>query len=374
MVRRIAFRPLLRVLNSARRTRSWSELTSLAKDRLLPARAKRTNDPNPPPPKLFQMATGYWVSQAIYVAAKLGIADLLARGPQSALVLADATQADAPSLFRLLRALSSVGIVLQVGKDCFALAPEGKALRSDVPGSLRATVITIGEIHYRACGELLHSVQTGSPAFNQAFGASLFDFLQQNSNAAGAFHRGMTSLASLFAHAVLLAYDFSDVTSIVDVGGGEGELLVKILNLYPEMTGIVFDLSASLESPRREASATQQCSFIAGDFFDCVPENAQAYLLCGVIHDWTDDLAEVILKNCRNAMAKNGRVLVIETIVPENGSSSFSKILDLNMMVMTTGRERTKSEFVSLFDSAGLKVTRVVPTMAPQSIIEAIPK
>jgi hypothetical protein len=313
------------------------------------------------------MATGYWVSQAIYVAAKLGSADLLERGPQSALVLADATQSDAPSLFRLLRALSSVGILSQVGKDCFALAPGGKALRSDVPGSLRATVITIGEIHYRACGELLHSVQTGSPAFNQAFGASLFDFLQQNSNAAGAFHRGMTSLASLFAQAVLLAYDFSDITSIVDVGGGEGELLLKILNLYPEMTGIVFDLSAPLESPRIEASAAEQCSYIAGDFFDCVPENAQAYLLCGVIHDWSDDLAEVILKNCRNAMAKNGRVLVIETIVPENGSSSFSKILDLNMMVMTTGRERTKAEFVSLFDAAGLKVTRVVPTMAPQA-------
>jgi len=376
MVARIALRPFLRVLNRARGTCSWEELKSLLSDRLFPVRTSRRKDLNPSPPRLFQMATGYWISQAVYVAAKLGIADLLEDGPQSSVVLSAATRSDARSLFRLLRALSSIGVLSQVGDDRFSLSRLGNALRTNVPGSLRAAVITIGEIHYRACGELLHGVQSGTPAFNHAFGTSLFEYLQQNSEAAGAFNRGMTNLASLLAHAVALAYDFSGIAFIVDVGGGEGELLMKILELYPETSGIVFDLGKTFGLPKRSVSSAKRCSYVAGNFFDSVPAKADAYLLCGVIHDWSDDRAAVILKNCRKAMAKNGRVLIVETIVPESrsGSGSFSKILDLNMMVMTGGRERTKSEFHALLDAADLKLTRIVPTLAPQSIIEAIPK
>jgi O-methyltransferase domain/Dimerisation domain len=374
MVARVALRPLLRVLNGARRTRSWERLKSLLSDRLFPVRTGGSKDSNPLPPRLFQMATAYWVSQAIYVAAKLGIADLMEGGPQSSLVLAAATRSDAPSLYRLLRALSSVGVLSQLDDDCFSLSRLGNALRTNVPGSLRETVITIGEIHYQACAELLHSVQTGAPAFNHAFGTSLFEYLQQNAEAAGAFHRGMTNLASLLAHAVVLAYDFSGITSIVDVGGGEGELLIKIVELYPETSGIVFDLGSTFGSPKRTVGSAERCSYVAGNFFDSVPETTDAYLLCGVIHDWSDDRAAVILKNCRKAMAKNSRVLIVEMIVPESRSGSFSKILDLNMMVMTRGRERTKSEFHALLDAADLRLTRIVPTLAPQSIIEAIPK
>jgi hypothetical protein len=320
------------------------------------------------------MATGYWISQAIYVAAKLGIADLLERGPQSSAELAAASQSDAHSLFRLLRALSSIGVLSQGDDDRFSLSRLGDALRTNVPGSLRAIVITIGEIHYQACGELLHSVQTGTPAFNHVFGTSLFEYLHQNTEAAGAFNRGMTNLASLLAHAVILAYDFSGITSIIDVGGGEGELLMKILELYPETSGIVFDLGNTFGSPERTGSTAERCSYVVGNFFDSVPKKAGAYLLCGVIHDWGDDRAVVILKNCRKAMAQNGRVLILEMIVPKARSGSFSKILDLNMMVMTGGRERTKSEFHALLDAADLRLTRIVPTLAPQSIIEAIPK
>jgi hypothetical protein len=374
MVARMAFGPLLRVLHRAWRTQSWPELKLLLKHRLFPRTTIQKKDQNPAPPVLFQMATAYWVSQAIYVAAKLGIADLLQDGPRSSSALAAETRSDVPSLFRVLRALSGVGVFSQLDKDCFALSSLGDALRSDVPGSLRAIVITIGEIHYQACGELLHSVRTGSPAFDHVFGKSLFDHLQENAGAAYMFNRGMTNLSSLLAHAVLLAYDFSGITSLVDVGGGEGELLIRILELYPEMTGVVFDVANGLGSPRRTMGNAERCSYIAGNFFDSVPEGAEAYVLCGVVHDWSDDLAVAILSNCRKVMAKHGRLLVVEMIVPKTNSASFSKLLDLNMMVMTAGRERTKSEFHALLDAADLRVTRIIPTMAPQSVIEAVPK
>ena len=264
MVARIALRPFLRVLNRARSTRSLEKLKSLLSDRLFSVRTGGSKDPNPLPPLLFEIATGYWISQAIYVAAKLGIADLLEGGPQSSAVLAAGTHSDARSLYRLLRALSSIGVLSQGDDDRFALSRLGNPLRTNVPGSLRAIVISIGEIHYQACGELLHSVQTGAAAFSHAFGTSLFEYLQQNAEAASAFNRGMTNVTSLLAHAVVLAYDFSGITSIVDVGGGEGELLMKIFELYPETSGIVFDLGNTFGSAKRNVSSAQRCSHVAG--------------------------------------------------------------------------------------------------------------
>jgi SAM-dependent methyltransferase len=236
-------------------------------------------------------------------------------------------------------------------------------------------VMTIGEIHYQACGSLLHSVRTGSPAFNQVFGTNLFDYLQHNAAAADTFNQGMTNLSSMLAYAVLMAYNFSGMSSIVDVGGGQGELLEKILQLNPKMTGAVLDIPRTIETAHQELigeARKGRCSYIAGDFFDSVPEGADAYLLCGVIHDWDDDRAVVILRNCRRAMAKNGRVLLVDMVVPENDTSSFSKLLDLNMLVMNGGRERTKSDFCALLAAAGYKHTRIIPTIAPQSIVEAI--
>jgi len=370
----MAFRPLLHVLQGARKTRSWADLKLLLRDRLFPATTTRANGEDPLPPLLFRMATAYWMSQAIYVAAKLGIADLLADGPQSFAALAVATRSDARSMFRLLRALSSVNVFSQEDTDCFALSRLSEALRSDVPGSLRALVITVGEIHYQACGELLHSVRTGSTAFNQVFGTSLFEYLQQNVDASNAFNRGMTNLSSLLAYAVLLAYDFSGISYVVDVGGGEGELLRRILELNPEVTGVVLDLPNSIGSANRALSDGGRCSYVAGNFFESVPEGADAYLLCGVVHDWDDDRAITVLRNCRKAMTKKSRALLVDMIVPDTNSASFSKLLDLNMMVMTGGRERTKAEFHALLDAANYRVTRIIPTMAPQSVIEAMPK
>jgi SAM-dependent methyltransferase len=355
----------------------WAEIKPLLQSRLFPARMAEKKDENPSPPVLFQMATACWLSQAIYVAAKLGIADLLKDGPQSCAALATATGSDLSSLFRLMRALSSVGVFSQVRGDCFALSPLAETLQTDVPGTLRAMVISLGEIHYQACGNLLHSIQTGSPAFNHGFGTGLFDYLQQNADAADAFNQGMTNLSSMLAYAVLMAYDFAGISSIVDVGGGEGKLLRKILEFNPEMRGTVFDTASTIERIEQEVRSNGcggRYSYVSGDFFDSVPAAADAYLLCGVIHDWDDDRAITILKNCRKAMARGGRVLLIEMIVPDADSKSFSKLLDLNMLVMTGGRERTKAEFGTLLNAADYKLTRIAPTMAPQSVIEGVPR
>ena len=375
VARRWALWPLLQVLHRARRTGLWAEMKPLLRDRLLPAGIASTKEANPSPPVLFQMATGYWVSQAIYVAAKLGIADLLRDGPQSCVALATAAGADAASLFRLMRALSSLGIFSQLGGDCFALSRRAESLQTGVHGSLRAMVITLGEIHYQACGNLLHSVQTGSPAFNNVFGASLFDYLRQNADAADTFNQGMSNLSSMLAYAVLMAYDFAGISSIVDIGGGQGKLLETILQFNPDIRGTVFDTASIIQRATRQLGNNawvRRSSYVTGDFFTSVPQGADAYLLCGVIHDWDDSRAAKILRNCRRAMTKNSRVLLVDMIVPDAASASFSKLLDLNMLVMNGGRERTIAEFRALLNAADYKLTRIVPTMAPQSVIEAI--
>jgi hypothetical protein len=371
VARRWAFWPLLQVLHRARRLALWAEIKPLLKDRFLPVKVATTEEWNPSPPLLFQMTTSYWVSQAIYVAAKLGIADLLKDGPRSCVALAAAAGADAASLFRLMRALSSVGIFSQLGGDCFALSRLAESLQTEVSGSLRAMVITLGEIHYQACGSLLHSVQTGSPAFINVFGTSLFDYLQQNAGAADTFNHGMSNLSSMLAYAVLMAYDFTGISSIVDIGGGQGKLLERILQFNPDMRGMVFDTASTIQRAKQQ-SGNGRCSYVTGDFFTSVPQGADAYLLCGVIHDWDDNRALTILRNCRKAMTRSGRVLLVDMIVPDEGAPSFSKLLDLNMLVMNGGRERTRVEFCALLSAAGYKLTRIVPTVAPQSMIEAI--
>jgi len=353
----------------------WTEIKPLLKDQLFPVRIAAPKEGNASPPVLFQMATGYWVSQAIYVAAKLGIADLLKDGPQSCIALAASTGADAPSLFRLMRALSSVGIFSQRDRDRFALSRLAESLQTEVHGSLRAMLITIGEIHYQACGNLLHSVRTGSPAFSNVFGASLFDYLQQNVDAADAFNQGMANVSSMLAYAVLMAYNFAGISCIVDVGGGQGDLLEKILQFNPDTRGTVFDTASTIERAKQQGDHawTRRCSYVAGDFFASVPQGADAYILCGVIHDWDDSRAITILRNCRRAMADKARLLLVDMVVPDTDARSFSKLLDLNMLAMTGGRERTKAEYRALLDGADYKLTRIIPTMAPQSVIEAVP-
>jgi O-methyltransferase domain/Dimerisation domain len=371
------FWPLVGLLRRASRKDWRLEIKALLRtSRLSTGKDTREDKNGLSPTLLFKMATGFWISQAFYVAAKLGIADLLKDGPLSSMELAAATHSDSASLYRLMRALASIGIFTQRDGDHFALSDVGQSLRTDVHGSLRHTVITLGEIHYQACGNLLYSVQTGFPGFDRTFGTTLFDYLQRNADAAAEFHSGMANVSSMLAYAVLMVYDFEGISSIVDVGGGQGALLEKILQFHPKITGTVFDTSSTIDAAEQQLhnnGRAKRCSYLAGDFFISLPKGADAYLLCGVIHDWDDNRAVTILENCRDAMSMNSRLLIIDMVVPKDSSRCFSKFLDLNMLVMTGGKERTKVELAELMGAAGLRINQIIPTPAPQSIIEVFP-
>jgi hypothetical protein len=259
----------------------------------------------------------------------------------------------------------------------FELTAIGRQLQSEVPGSLRSMVLTLGELHYEAWGHLCESVQSGHPGFRKVFGADMFEFLERDSYAGDTFNRAMTDFSTFVAHAVLLSYDFSGVKSVVDVGGGYGKLLTSILEVYPDLRGLLIDLPGVINgaTERIESHACRdRCAAIAGNFLNSLPRGGDVYVLSGVIHDWSNEGAKRILKNCRNAMLPNGKVLVVECIVPGGNEPSFSKLLDLNMMVMTGGRERTEREFCELFDAAGLSLNKIIPTVSPLSILEAVPK
>ncbi|HEX3234169.1 MAG TPA: methyltransferase [Gemmatimonadales bacterium] len=319
------------------------------------------------------MATSYWISQMVYVTAELGVADELKEGPKSCREIATQTGADEKSLYRLLRALCTIGLIRTAGTDQFRLAARGRFLVSGVPGSLRAMVLTLGSMHYAAWGHLRESVRTGTSAFQTAFGAPLFDHLGRDLKAGNTFNAAMTDFSTLVAHAILLAYDFSDTGWLVDLGGGCGGLLTSIMRMYPDMPGTLFDTPAVITAAERHleaAAGADRRSLVAGNFLESVPAGADVYLMSGVIHDWDDEHAVRILANCRAAMARTARVLVVECVVTDGDQGSFSKLLDLNMLVMNGGRERTKAEFQQLFAAAGLRMTRVVPTLSPLSIVE----
>jgi hypothetical protein len=204
----------------------------------------------------------------------------------------------------------------------------------------------------------------------------LFDYLQRHEGDAGAFDEGMSNLAAMLSYAVLCAYDFSGIRHIMDIGGGQGTFLRNLLKINPQLKGTVFETPSTVDQAKRRLRNSKYCerlSYVPGDFFASVPEGADAHLLCGVIHDWDDDRAITILRNCRKAIAGGGRLLLVEMVVPEGGANCFSKLLDLNMLVMTGGRERTQAEFGRLLNAAGYRLAKVVPTLAPQSLIEAFP-
>jgi len=379
----VRFGLLFRVLNHRVRTGRWRELRQLltkgGSSRSIRAKAasgfafhqRRSHEP----PPLFQMASAYWISQAIYVAAKFGIADVLKDSPKSGEEIARAVEADEDSLLRLMRVLCMLDVCRVTESHKFELTTLGGPLQSGVSGSLRSMVLTLGEVHYRAWGHLCDSVQTGHPGFQKVFGSEMFDFLENNGDAGDTFNLAMTDFSAFVAYAVLLSYDFSGMKSIVDVGGGYGKLLTSILEVYPDLQGVLVDLPAVVSAAREHIESLacrDRCAAVAGDFLESLPRGADLYLLSGVVHDWDDPGAERILKNCRNGMRRNGRVLVVECIVPDGDESSFSKLLDLNMMVMTGGRERTEREFRDLFDAAGLKLSRVIPTASALSILEAV--
>ncbi|BFM38480.1 O-methyltransferase family 2 [Synechocystis sp. LKSZ1] len=332
-----------------------------------------------PPPQmaLMQMITSYWVSQSIYAAAKLGIADHLATGEKSYKELATVTYTHEQSLYRLLRALASVGIFTETSVGQFAMTPLSAFLQSDTPSSLRDVAIMMGDReHYGSWGNILHAIKTGNSGFEQLFGMNVFEYYAQNPEPADIFDRAMTSFSSIENAAVSSDYDFSSINTLVDVAGGHGSLLTSILKANPSLNGILFDMPEVIERAKAHmatSGVSDRCQLLSGNFFESVPGGADAYILKHIIHDWDDERAAVILKQCHQAMANNGRVLVVEQVIPPGNDPFVGKLLDVNMLVMCPGgKERTSEEFRALLAQAGFNMTRIVPTQGLVSVIEGI--
>jgi len=326
---------------------------------------------------LMQMLTGYWTTQVIYVAAKLGIADLLEHGPKTSDELAISTGTHAPSLYRLLRALANINVFEEDETGYFSLTSIGQCLVSNTPGSMRARAIIGGEEWYSAWGDLLYSIQTGDSAFGHVFEIPFFQHLSQNEDTATNFNKTMAGSAVQAATAIIDAYDFSRAKTIVDVGGGDGTLIASILNAHPQAHGILLDTAHVAVSARKrlfEAGLAERCDVVVGDFFETMPREGDIYLLSWIIHDWDDEHSIMILKNCHRAMKPGGKLLLLEEIVPGVDETSMSKLYDLHMLVLTDGggRERTEDEYRTLLDTAGFRMTTIIPTTLPRSLIEGI--
>jgi hypothetical protein len=326
---------------------------------------------------LMHLVAGKFVTQALAAAAELNVAEQLVDGPKTASELAETMEVHAPSLYRLMRSLAAVSVLTEDDGNRFALTATGQLLRSDVPGSFRAMAILLGRLwHHTAWASLADSVRTGESAFIKVYGVPHFEWLQTNSEEGAIFNEAMTSLTGVAADAVTEAYDFSGLAKIADVGGGHGLFLSKVLKANPHMSGILFDLPPVAEGARKllsDAGLSSRCEVLCGDFFTSVPADCDAYVLKHVLHDWDDARCETILSRCRDAMAPGGRVLVVEMVVPPPGIPSFARLIDLEMLAISSnGKERTEREFADLFAKAGLSLARVVPTQSPYSVLEAL--
>jgi len=311
--------------------------------------------------------------QAIHVAAKLALADLVAGGPKSIKELAEATHSHGPSMARLLRALTSLGIFAEDTTGRFRQTALSDTLRSDHPQSIRPFAMMLGaHFVWEPSGALEETVRTGQPSFERVYGAPFFDYLAGHSEDAAVFNAAMSSSPGYLA-AIVGAYDFSKFERIVDVGGGHGLLLAAILSANPRLRGVLHDLPSVVvgASALRQEPISQRCEIIGGDFFKGVPGGADAYMLKGIIHDWNDEAALTILKNCRRAIHPDGTLLLVETVLSPSADPARA-MMDMLMMVLTRGRERTESEFRSLLQQAGFSMVQVIRA-ARVSIVESRP-
>lgn len=330
-----------------------------------------------PTDAMLQMMSGFWVARGIHVAAKLGLADYLKDGAKTAEQLAALTGTHADSLHRVLRMLAMAGVFQQDEKDCFALTPLSETLRTDVPGSLRlAAMIELGEEHYEAFGNILHSVKTGDIAFDNRFGMSIWEYFGRHPEKAELFNRHMVSTTEPVSRAVAERYDCSAFSKVVDIGGGLGGMIAALLKANPRLEGVLFDAPSVIEKSKDFLAGQglgERCATVGGDFFESVPAGGDLYTMRWIIHDWEDSKSIRILKNIRHVIPENGKLILAEAVVPAGGQPHFSKFFDLVMLTMTGGRERTASEYSALFEQSGFKLTRVVPTETFLSIIEAVP-
>ena len=330
----------------------------------------------PPHAQLIQMGTAYWVSTILYAAAKLGLADHIAATPKSADELAALTGMHAPSLHRLMRTLAGLGVLTEREAQRFALTPLGEALKTGAPGSARATLLTFGSPWVvGAFQNIMHSLETGGTGFEKAMGMPVFDYLGQHPEDASLFSETMVGFHGAEPPAVAAAYDFSAFETVVDVGGATGNLLAAILARHARPRGVLFDLPhvvADAPALLRERGVAERVTFEAGDFRKGVPAGGDAYVLSHVIHDWNDDQCLTILGHCRNAMKPDGRLLIVEMVLPAGDTPHPGKVLDIVMLVAPGGQERTEAEYAFLLSKAGFRLYRVVPTASAVSVVEAV--
>jgi O-methyltransferase domain/Dimerisation domain len=326
---------------------------------------------------LQRLLNGFHASQALHVAATLGLADHLRNGRRSASQIAEAINVKEAALYRLMRALASIGVLREGHHSQFELTNLGEFLRTDIVGTLAPMAAFIGRPNvWSAWGDLLHSVQTGETAFDHVHGCNVWDYRSQYPEETRIFDRAMSAGTERFADAVLDACDFGRFAHVVDVGGGDGRFLSKILTNYPRMRGTLFDqphVIARATASQLDLRLGNRCRAIGGDFFKRVPQGGDAYLLKWILHDWSDDAAIQILRCCRRAMNVGSRILVAEYVIGPGNTSPEGSFMDLMMMVMCGGRERTRDEFASMLSAAGFRLAAITPTATPLSLIEGIP-
>ena len=343
----------------------------------MPKRSRAGAKKNSDAMTLMNLTAGKWVSQAIAVAAELGIADLLKDGTKTAAEIARLSNASEESVYRLLRALGSVGLFAETGNRKFRLTAMGKLLRTDSPQALGAYARFVGHgSTWLPWGDLVHSVRTGEPAFDHVFAMPIFDYFAKTPEAAAVFDAAMTSISTWESKAVVAAYDFPGIATLVDVAGGHGLMIMTILKANKKMHGVLFDLphvTAGAATLLRSGGVADRCQIVSGDFFTSVPEGGDAYIMKHILHDWDDDRAVQILRNCYSAMGRGGKVLIVDPVIPSGNAAHFGKLLDLEMLALTPrGRERTQAEFRELLKRSGFKLRRVIPTETHLSIVEAV--
>lgn len=332
---------------------------------------------NPPEPRerLLEFASGFEVSQAIYVLAKLGIADQIADAPRSADEVAARVGAQPRPLFRLMRFLAGIGVLRQDASDRFGLTPMGELLRSDVPGSARLHAISVNEEEYRAAGELLHTVRTGETAFNHLFGVGLFEYFASHPEAGAAFNARQAALPSK-GDELLSQFDFGASRTVVDVGGGRGAVLANLLIARPHLKGILADLPGVVREAEeflRGRGVRDRCRLVGGSILEGVPSGGDVYLTSAVLHTFDDAGAARVLGNIRRSIPADGTLLLWEFVVPPGGGPSRSKTLDLRMLYASGGVERTAAEWTKLLNEAGFRLEKVAQPATPRSLLIAKP-
>jgi len=331
----------------------------------------------PPEAQIMQFATGAFVAQAVYCAAELKVADHLASGGRTAADLAAKTQTDERSLYRLLRALSSVGVFTEKTDKTFANTPVSETMIADAPASQRDMILMLGDPeHGRVISDMLYSVRTGKPAWEHVHGAPVFEYMFGPNKAFGdIFNKAMTSFSHASIAGVLAAYDFSGIGTLADIAGGHGHLLAAIMQKYPSMKGVLFEIAPVLEGAPKMLDSygvADRVELVEGDFTADIPVVADAYILKHIIHDWYDDKCEKILGGIRRSMPDHGKVLICDAVIPPGNDPHPGKILDLEMLISPGGVERTEAEFDTLLTNSGFKMTRIIPTPSPVSIVEAV--